>query len=68
MNLTSLTAEREHLANLLEATQRCAHFLHASGSKVAWALNGLTLRQRCKDVDLFESLAAFNEHCDAMGV
>ena len=37
MNMTSLTAEREHLANLLEATQRC------------------------KVVDLFESLAAFNE-------
>ena len=61
MNMTSLTVEREHLANLLEATQRCAHFLHASGSKVIWPLNGVTLRQRCKDVDLFESLAAFNE-------
>ena len=61
MNMTSLTAEREPLANLLEATQRCAYFLHASGSKVAWPLNGVTLRQRCKDVALFESLAAFNE-------
>lgn len=61
MNMTSLTAEREHLANLLEATQRCAHFLHASGSKVAWPLIGVTLQQRCKDVSLFESLSAFNE-------
>ena len=61
MNMTSLTAEREHLANLLEATQRCPHFLHASASKVSWPLNGVTLRQRCKDVNLFESLAAFNE-------
>ena len=61
MNTTSLTAEREHLANLLEAAQRCTHFLHASASKVAWPLDGVTLRQRHKDVDLFESLAAFNE-------
>ena len=39
MNKTPLTAEREHLANLLEAVQRCTHLLHASGSKVAWPLN-----------------------------
>jgi len=58
MNKTPLTAEREHLANLLEAVQRCTHFMHASGSKVAWPLNGVTLRQRCKEVDLFESLVA----------
>lgn len=61
MSINSLTAEREHLANLLEAVQRCAHFLHASASKVAWPLDGETLRQRQKHVELFESLAAFNE-------
>ena len=61
MNMNSLNAEREHLANLLEAAQRCAHFLHASASKVAWPLDGVTLLQRQKDVELFESLAAFNE-------
>ena len=61
MNTNSLTAESEHLANLLEALQRCTHFLHASASKVAWPLDGVALRQRHKDVDLFESLAAFNE-------
>lgn len=61
MSINSLTAEREHLANLLEAVQRCAHFLHASASKVAWPLDGALLRLRQKDVDLFESLAAFNE-------
>ena len=61
MNTNSLTAEREHLANLLEAVQRCTHFLHASVLKVSWPLDGLTLRQRQKDVNLFESLAAFNE-------
>ncbi len=46
MNTNSLTAEREHLANLLEALQRCTHFLHASASKVPWPLDGMTLRQR----------------------
>jgi hypothetical protein len=61
MNTTSLTAEREHLSNLLEAVQRCTHFLHASASKVTWPLDGATLRQRQKDAGLFESLAAFNE-------
>ena len=35
MNMNSLYAEREHLANLLEATQRCAHFLHAEGRLAA---------------------------------
>ena len=61
MTANSLTAEREHLGNLLEAVQRCAHFLHASASKVAWPLDGPTLQLRQKDVELFESLAAFNE-------
>ena len=46
MNMNSLNAEREHLANLLEATQRCAHFLHASASKVAWPLDAVTRRNR----------------------
>ena len=32
MNTNSLTAEREHLANLLEAVQRCSHFLNAAPS------------------------------------
>ncbi|WP_066342829.1 hypothetical protein [Azohydromonas lata] len=57
----SLAAEREHLANLLEAVQRCAHFLHATAAKVPWPLEGATLRRRQKDVDLFEALAALNE-------
>lgn len=61
MNTTSLTGKREHLANLLEAAQRCTHFLHASGSTVAWPFNGAKLRQPCKDVDLFKSLTAFSE-------
>lgn len=59
--LDSLAAEREHLSNLLEAVQRCAHFLHASAVKVPWPLDGPALRVRQKDVALFESLAALNE-------
>ena len=61
MSINSLAAEREHLANLLEAVQRCAHFLHASSSKVTWPLDGNDLKKRQKDVALFEALAAFNE-------
>lgn len=61
MNTSSLLAEREHLANLLEAVQRCAYFLHASSSKVGWPLHGPGLKQRQKDETLFGALVAFNE-------
>lgn len=61
MNTRSLLDEREHLAHLLEAVQRCAFFMHASASKVPWPLSGSGLQQRQKDEELFESLAAFNE-------
>lgn len=61
MNTRPLQAEREHLAQLLEAAQRCAYFLHASSSKLPWPLTGSMLKNRQKDADLFESLAAFNE-------
>lgn len=61
MNTSPLLAEREHLAHLLEAVQRCAYFMHASASKLPWPLNGHGLKQRQKDEELFESLAAFNE-------
>ena len=56
-----LEAERKHLANLLEAIQRCVFFLHESESKHAWPLTGAQLVIRKKDVALFESLAAINE-------
>lgn len=59
--MNPLSAEREHLGNLLEALQRCVYFLHSSVSKVAWPLDGNTLKQRQKDESLFEALAAFNE-------
>lgn len=61
MKPSPLLAEREHLAHLLEAVQRCAFFMHASAAKVPWPLSGPGLRQRQKDEELFESLAAFNE-------
>ena len=61
MTTNSLTAEREHLANLLEAVQRCTHFLYSSSTKVNWPLDGNVLKQRQKDEAVFEALAAFNE-------
>ena len=61
MTTSALSAEREHLAKLLEAVQRCAHFLHAGSSKIPWPLHGQGLKQRQKDESLFEALAAFNE-------
>ena len=61
MTTNSLSAEREHLARLLEAVQRCAHFLHAGSSSVAWPLNGAGLKLRQKDEALFQALAAVNE-------
>lgn len=62
MNAEPRSAEREHLARLLEALQRSAFFyMHASSSKVGWPLEGQVLRARCKDVPLLESMAAFNE-------
>lgn len=56
-----LQAEREYLAQLLKAIQRCTYFLDASDKNVPWPLNGEGLEERKKDEDLFESLAAINE-------
>ena len=39
MNTSSLVAARAHLANLLEAVQRCTYFLYASASKADWPLD-----------------------------
>ena len=63
MNSASLQAEREHLANLPEAVQRCAYFLDSSSSSVQWPLHGpaLKLKLKQKDEPLFQALAAFNE-------
>ncbi len=56
-----LTAEKTHLAQLLEAIQRCTYFLHAASSKADWPLDGETLQRHKKDAAIFEALAAFNE-------
>ena len=56
-----LDAEREHLAGLLEAIQRCVYFLDASAQKLVWPLSAEFLAQHKKDVELFESMAAINE-------
>jgi hypothetical protein len=56
-----LAAQRHHLANLLEAIQRCVYFLQASDDLLPWPLSGSLLADRKKDVGLFESLAAVNE-------
>jgi hypothetical protein len=56
-----LAAQREHLAGLLEAIQRCVYFLHASDASLPWPLSGEVLSLRKKDTHLFEALAAVNE-------
>ena len=56
-----LDKQRQYLAQLLEAIQRSAYFLRRSQDKVNWPLQGATLAQQSKDVDLFETLAAINE-------
>ena len=56
-----LFSEKQHLANLLEAIQRCVYFLNASHRTVEWPLTGSVLTLRKKDNDLFEALSAINE-------
>lgn len=56
-----LMAEKEYLANLLEALQRCIYFLESVDNKIPWPLDEELLTQKKKDVALFESLAAMNE-------
>ena len=56
-----LLREKQHLANLLEAIQRCVYFLNASQAAIEWPLTGLVLTAQKKDTDLFEALAAINE-------
>jgi len=61
MNRAILDAERMHLANLLEAIQRCVFFLDASQKKLTWPLQAEKIQHRKRDVALFESLASINE-------
>ncbi|MDN5936719.1 MAG: hypothetical protein L0H75_11205 [Nitrosospira sp.] len=61
MSTDTLRLASEHLADLLEAIQRCAYFLHQSDSRLDWPLDGAWLTKHRKDVDIYESLAAINE-------
>lgn len=61
MTNQTLKAERDHLAGLLEAIQRCVYFLDASRNKLDWPLASGLLAAEHKNVTLFESLAAVNE-------
>jgi hypothetical protein len=61
MNEDPLSLEKQHLAGLLEAIQRCVYFLDGLASEQAFPLSGEILRSRCKDRGLFDSLAALNE-------
>ena len=56
-----LEPQRQYLAGLLEAIQRCVYFLDASDRSVTWPLTATMLTSRKKDTDLFEALAAVNE-------
>ncbi|OAI07089.1 hypothetical protein [Methylomonas methanica] len=61
MNKSTLDAEKQHLADLLEAIQRCVYFLDASSRKLKWPLASGWLETEKKSVELFEILAAVNE-------
>jgi hypothetical protein len=52
---------RRHLADLIEACQRCAWHLEASAARVHWPLTAQALEDRQMDLALFEPLAAINE-------
>jgi hypothetical protein len=56
-----LQAEREHLAGLLVAIQRCVFFLDASVQKIAWPITAEYLEDNKKNIALFESLSSINE-------
>ena len=61
LNQSILDAEKSHLADLLEAIQRCVYFLDASSRKLNWPLTAELLEAQKKDVVLFEAMAAINE-------
>jgi hypothetical protein len=61
MSLSLLEESRGHLADLLEASQRCAWYLRAGAAKVPWPLSGAELAQRSRDLEFYERLAAINE-------
>lgn len=56
-----VTAEKAHLAQLLEAIQRCVYFLHVVTQKIPFPLHEQVLELHKKEENLFTALAAFNE-------
>ena len=61
MSVSVLEESRGHLADLLEAAQRCAWYLRAGSTRVHWPLTGAGLAQRSRDLEFYERLAAINE-------
>ncbi|OAI13880.1 hypothetical protein A1507_16480 [Methylomonas koyamae] len=61
MAKAALELQKQHLAELIQAIQRCSYFLHASSEKLDWPLGADLLAAKKKDVGLFEILAAINE-------
>ena len=61
MTPTLLDQEKQHLASLLEAIQRCVYFLDAASSTLVWPLNPEALYRQKKNKVLFGALAAVNE-------
>ncbi len=57
----ALDDSRRHLADLIEACQRCAWHLEVTTARIAWPLTAEVLERRQMDLDLFEPLAAMNE-------
>jgi len=55
-----LAAQRAHLAELLEAIQRCVYFLHACDASLPWPLSVEVLTFHKKNT-LFGALATVNE-------
>jgi hypothetical protein len=58
---STLKTEKQYLAELLEAIQRCVYFLDASSEKLTWPLTADLLETQKKDVLLFEAMAAINQ-------
>lgn len=56
-----IKAEKLHLAQLLEAIQRCVYFLNATTQQLPFPLQGQLLVSRKKEEHLFQALSAFNE-------
>lgn len=56
-----LEQARYHLADLIEAIQRCVYFLDAADSSLQWPLDAASLQRNKKDKSLFGALAAINE-------